>query len=237
LGDPVILFGLYSMVTKSPSIFEILKQRSAWGTCAGLFTINYTWYLVLTWMPFYLVRERHFSMDKMAEVIGAAYCLTAVFAAISGWLSDRWIAAGGSPTLVRKTFMAVGQTGSGLLLLFCVLAPSPSVSIASLLVAYAFCGVSASNLFAITQTLAGPRASGKWTGVQNGFASLAGVLSPAVTGFIVNRTGSFFWPFAITASVAVLGSFCWIFAVGSVKQVVWAQPRASDLLRAAVETA
>jgi ACS family D-galactonate transporter-like MFS transporter len=220
----------------APSISEILKQQSAWGTCAGLLTINYTWYLVLTWMPFYLVRERHFSMDKMAAIIGAAYLLTAVSAAVSGWLSDRWIASGGSTTLVRKTFMAVGQTGSGILLLLCVLA-SPAVSIVCLLVAYAFCGVSASNLFAITQTLAGPRASGKWTGFQNGIASLAGVVSTAVTGFVVNRTGHFLWAFVITASVAVVGSLCWVFVVGSVKQVVWAQPRESDLARTAAEAA
>jgi ACS family D-galactonate transporter-like MFS transporter len=191
---------------------------------------------VLTWIPYYLVRERHFSMDKMAEIIGAAYCLTAVFAAMSGWLSDRWIAAGGSPTLVRKTFMAVGQSGSGIFLLFCVLA-SPAVSIAFLLVAYAFCGVTASNLFAITQTLAGPRASGRWTGFQNMFGSVAGVISPAVTGFVVNRTGHFLWAFAITAVVAVVGSVCWLFVVGSVKRVVWAQPRASDLAQAAAGTA
>jgi MFS family permease len=184
-----------------------------------------------------LVRERHFSMDKMAEIVGAAYSLTAVLAAMSGWLSDRWIAAGGSPTLVRKTFMAVGQSGSGVFLLLCVLASSPAISIAFLLVAYAFCGVSASNLFAITQTLAGPRASGKWTGFQNMFGSVAGVISPAVTGFVVNRTGHFLWAFVITAIVAVVGSGCWLFVIGSVKQVVWAQPAASDLAQAAAETA
>ena len=36
-------------------------------------------------------------------------------------------------------------------------------------------GAYASNVFAITQTLAGPGAAGQWTGVQNGFANLAGV--------------------------------------------------------------
>jgi MFS family permease len=156
---------------------------------------------------------------------------------MSGWLSDRWVEASGNPTLVRKTFMAVGQSGAGLFLLSCVLAPNAAVSIAFLLIAYAFCGVSASNLFAITQTLAGPRASGKWTGFQNMFGSIAGVISPAVTGLVVNRTGHFLWAFAITALVAIVGSLSWIFGIGSVKQVVWAQSTSSDLARAAAETA
>ena len=74
---------LSSIPTAAPSMRDIMKQRSAWGTCAGLFTINYTWYLVLTWVPYYLVRERHFSMDKMAEIVGAAYSLTAVLALLT----------------------------------------------------------------------------------------------------------------------------------------------------------
>jgi len=60
-----------------------------------------------------------------------------------------------------------------------------------------------------------------------------GILAPAVTGYIVSRTGSFFWPFAITTVVAVLGSLSWIFVIGSVKQIVWAQPKGSNLAQAA----
>jgi MFS transporter, ACS family, D-galactonate transporter len=220
----------------TPGILEIVKQRSAWGTFLGCYSQGYLWYLLLTWIPFYLVRERHFSMDKMAEITGAAYLCTTVFTTVSGWLSDRWIASGGSPTLVRKTFVGVGQTCSGICLLLCSVT-RPAVSVVCLLLAFSFYGFYVAHVWAITQTLAGPRAAGQWFGVQNFFGSVAGILAPAVTGFMVSRTGSFFWPFAITASVAVLGSFCWVFVVGSVKQVVWTQPKASDLLRAAAETA
>jgi len=45
----------------SAGILEILHQRSAWGTFAGLFAYNYIWYFFITWLPFYLVRERQFS--------------------------------------------------------------------------------------------------------------------------------------------------------------------------------
>ena len=219
-----------------PGIFEILKQRSVWGTCLGSYAQCYLFYLLLTWAPFYLVRERHFSMDNMAEITGAAYLCTAVFTAISGWVSDRWIASGGSPTLVRKMFVVVGQTCSGICLLLCSFT-HPAVSVACLLLAFSFYGFYVAHVWAITQTLAGPRAAGQWFGVQNFFGSVAGILAPVVTGFIVNRTGDFFWPFAIAALISVLGSLCWVFVVGSVKQVIWAQPKTSDLARAAAETA
>jgi len=44
--------------------------------------------------------------------------------------------------------------------------------------------MSASNIWAITQTLAGPYAAGRWTGLQNFVGNLAGVVAPALTGFV-----------------------------------------------------
>src|SRR6266851_9466246 len=52
---------------------ELLKQRSMWGTCGGLFGANYVLYFEITWLPFYLVRERHLSMGTMAKIAGAGY--------------------------------------------------------------------------------------------------------------------------------------------------------------------
>src|SRR5712692_10330384 len=54
-------------------------------------------------LPFYLVRERHFSLAAMAKIAGLAYFLMAVSATSAGWVSDRCIASGKTPTLVRKT--------------------------------------------------------------------------------------------------------------------------------------
>jgi MFS transporter, ACS family, D-galactonate transporter len=97
----------------APSLPEFLRLRSAWGTCVGLFCSNYVNYFLITWLPYYLVRERHFSMQNMAKIGGTAYLLGACFATLSGWLSDRWIVAGGTPTRVRKTFAAGGIALAG----------------------------------------------------------------------------------------------------------------------------
>src|SRR6266852_7115740 len=92
----------------SATILQILQQRSAWGTFAGLFAYNYLWYFFITWLPFYLVRERHFSVQRMSIITGMAFLTLATSALVSGWLSDKWIASGGTPTRVRKTFTGAG---------------------------------------------------------------------------------------------------------------------------------
>jgi nitrate/nitrite transporter NarK len=84
-----------------------------------------------------------------------------------------------------------------------------------------FFGVCSSNTWAITQTLAGPQAAGRWTGFQNFVGNLAGVMAPAITGLVLARTGHFYWAFAILAAVALAGSTFWVFLVGPVEQVVW----------------
>jgi hypothetical protein len=51
--------------------------------------------------------------------------------------------------------------------------------------------------------------------------NLAGVVVPAITGFVLQRTGHFYWAFAILTAVAFCGTLFWIFLVGPVEQVVW----------------
>ena len=206
--------------TGAPSFTEFLRLRSAWGTCAGLFAFNYANYFLITWLPFYLVRERHFSMDSMAKIGGAAYLLGALFATLAGWLSDRWISAGGTPTRVRKSFAGGGLALAGLLLGLLALS-GPAMGVALTILGVIFLGVSSSNIWAITQTLAGPQAAGRWTGFQNFVGNWAGMVGPALTGFVLDWTGHFYWAFAIMTAVALGGAASWFFLVGQVRQVAW----------------
>jgi MFS transporter, ACS family, D-galactonate transporter len=97
----------------------------------------------------------------------------------------------------------------------------PLLSLVMLMLAAIGYGVYTSNLWAVTQTLAGPQAAGRWTGMQNFLGNLSGILAPAVTGFVVYRTGHFFGAFAITSAISLLGSLAWIFAVGRLEEVAW----------------
>lgn len=217
---PVARDAIHLNSTGAPSLPEFLQLRSAWGTCAGLFCGNYVSYFLITWLPFYLVRERHFSMDKMAKIGGTAYLLGACFSVLSGWLSDRWIMSGETPTRVRKTFTGGGLALAGIFLGLSAVS-GPIVCVPMLMLGVIFFGVCSSNTWAITQTLAGPQAAGRWTGFQNFVGNLAGVMAPAITGLVLARTGHFYWAFAILAAVALAGSTSWVFLVGPVEQVVW----------------
>jgi len=203
-----------------PGVAEILPQRSFWGACIGHFSGNYLIYFLLTWMPFYLVRERNFSMDKMARIGGLAFLLCALSSLISGPLTDYAITDGASPSRVRKTMLVVGLLGAGFLLVLCVIA-TPNLSVSLLLAGSAFYGLSNPHIFAAAQALAGPHVAGKWMGLQNFAGNFAGILAPWLTGVLVDRTHHFFWPFAITGIVALIGSLSWVYIVGPIEPVDW----------------
>jgi MFS transporter, ACS family, D-galactonate transporter len=209
-----------------PGVWEILRQRSAWGTCICLFGMNYYLYFMVTWLPFYLVRERHYSMREMAKIGGGVFLLSAISASLCGWLADRWVRAGGTPTRVRKTFVVTGAALVGLFLVASVMT-SGNVSLGLLMLAGLSFGISSSNFWVITQRLAGPEAAGRWTGIQNFFGNLAGVVVPAVTGFLLDRTGQFLFPIAIVSASLWLCALSWIFVVGPIEPVEWKRSSAS----------
>lgn len=205
-----------------PGVLHILGQRSAWGSFGGLFCGNYYWYFLLTWLPSYMVKERNFSKDHMANMSALAFLAIGVSSALCGWLSDHWIAAGATPTRVRKTFTVGGLTLSTIILPV-VMVESKELSMALLFLACIFFGMWSSNHWALIQTLAGAPAAGKWTAVQNGVGNLAGVAAPALTGLVVARTGQFFWAFAVATGIVLVGAFFYMFVIGRIEQVDWSR--------------
>ncbi|MGA2203315.1 MAG: MFS transporter [Terriglobales bacterium] len=203
-----------------PSTLQIIGQRSAWGTFVGLFCSQYYSYFLITWLPYYLARDRHFSNETIATVVGGVFLGLASSSIIAGLLSDRWIQHGGTPTCVRKT-----MTGGGLALAsvigFVPMASSRSILIALLAAACISFGFYYSNAWAVTQTLAGPEAVGRWSGLKNLFGNLSGVIAPLLTGCLVERYGTFTAAFHIVAGLSLAGAAAWVFLVASIKKIDW----------------
>lgn len=172
-----------------PSTLMILRRRELWGSCLGQFCESYTLYLVLSWLPVYLVKARGFSMTEMAQIGAAVYALSALTSVLTGWVSDRWLRTGAGSNRVRKTTLLTGFAGTAVCMSACAL----SGPLGSLL-AMAGCGVCLSIVipafFATAQTLAGPEAAARWYGVQNFFGNFAGISAPVITGTVLDRTGS-----------------------------------------------
>ena len=205
----------------APRVGQILAQRSAWGTFAGHFCANYFWFFLLTWLPMYLVRERQLSLERMAYVGSLAYFAIAAATVAAGWTADRWIMRGASATKARKTMTVTGLLFSTIILPVAVV-QDHTIALTLLMIACMAFGVFASSHWAITQTLAGPLAAGRWTSLQNGVGNLAGIAAPWLTGVVVEKTGTFYLAFVVAAAIALVGACMYAFVIGRVEPVRFA---------------
>jgi len=204
-----------------PSFLTILRKRECWGTSLGHFAHNYALYFLITWLPLYLVKSRGFSMGEMSELGALLYILYAISTQTSGLISDRWMAAGGSSTRVRKSIIITGHLGVAACMALCAIG-GPTGSVVGLVGSGLFFGMATATLFPIGQTLGGPDAAGKWMGVQNCLANTAGILAPIVTGYVVDWTGKFGIAFAIAGGISLTGILGWVFLVKRIETVDWA---------------
>ncbi|MBI3676301.1 MAG: MFS transporter [Proteobacteria bacterium] len=204
----------------APAFLTILKTRAAWGACLGHFSANYGFYFVISWLPLYLVKARGFSVTQMSEIGGMIYLVYAASASMTGFVSDRWMQAGASSNRVRKTMIIASHSGVALAMLGCAFG-GVSLSVACLFLAGASFGLGTPMIYAIAQTLAGPRAAGKWVGVQNCVGNIAGIVAPIVTGLVIDRTGQFFWAFAVACAVTASGILAWGVVIRRVEPVKW----------------
>ncbi len=217
------------------SIRQFLRLRAAWGACGGHFAHNYISYFLITWLPYYLVRARHFTLPRMAAIGATAYLLGSASCTAAGWLSDRWIRAGGDPSRVRKTFLGGGLGVAAAFLAFANFG-TPLQSAVMLILVTMFFAVCSSHVFVAAQSLAGPEAAGRWTGMQNFAGNFAGPIAPALTGFALQRTGSFTVAFGVTTVILLLGAVCWCVVIPRVEQVHWraaGPPRPDDKMQVA----
>lgn len=204
----------------APTYSAMLAKRQLWGSAITLFCTNYPMYLLLAWLPLYLVKARGLSMTSMAAMGGVVYLVQGISGAFWGWLADRWIARGMSVSRARMTMLAGGCALIGTAL---PLVGSSSLPVVFATLAFnAVCGgMTASSIFATGQTLAGPRAAGRWVGVQNFVGNFAGILAPIITGWIVDTTGLFSAAFWIASAIMLIGALSMLILVRRIEPVAW----------------
>ncbi|HEY1809121.1 MAG TPA: MFS transporter [Acidobacteriaceae bacterium] len=195
-----------------PSFLSIARLRPFWGASIGHLSENYLLYLLMSWLPYYLVHERHLSESSMAWTAGLLYAMDSTAAIVSGRVADLCIRRRVSPTSARKWPMIAGLLLAALSLVGCASAGPKSWFLCLSGVAVG-CGLSCSGVYAVPQTLAGPRLAGRWVGMQNCVANFAGIVAPVLTGFLVQRSGHFSSALTVAALVSAGGALAWAFGV------------------------
>ena len=183
-----------------------------WGTIIGTFCYMYFVYFCMTWMPAYFNEARHLSLKSSSLYTTFSFAGMAVVSILGGWAADRLIARGIDAVFVRKAF-----TITGFLLATTVLIGATPVSLNVALffsvLSLSGLGLATANYWALTQTLIPSGSIGRIVGIQNCAASLAGIVAPILTGWLVDMTGSFDAPIKAVSIFIVVGIAAYLFLV------------------------
>ena len=197
----------------------LLRQPKVWGLCLGFASYNYTFYLLLSWLPSYLSSAHHIDLFH-AVLYTSIPWLFATFTdfSIGGWLVDALIQRGWNPVRVRQVVL-IGGTACGLGIFGAT--RSSTIIEAVLWISLSIGGLSAASPvgWSIPSLIAPRESVGTLGGILNFSNQLAGILAPIITGHIAQATHSFAWAFAAAAAFLAVGIAGYIFLLGRIDPI------------------
>jgi len=197
------------------SILGTLLNRNLLGICLGFFCFDYYWYVLVTWLPDYLVTIRHLSIVQAGFYASLAFFAFGIAEPIGGWIADSLIRRGWDETRTRKGIVTVAFS-MGVFLIAAMRTAHTGIAIV-LLIGASLVGLATGNLLAILQSCAPHEAVGIWTGAENFAGNLAGIIAPLAVGFLIASFRSYVPGFELASIILFAGVLAYWFVVGELK--------------------
>lgn len=184
---------------------RLLLRAPAIAVLIGHFTSNWTLYVLLSWLPSYFRDVQHLSFANAGLFSAAPWVAMFASTNAAAVVSDRLVQRGVSVTIARKLMQCGGLVLAAVFLLATRNAPSPGIALALVCASTGALGLTWCG-YAPAMIDIAPRHSALLNGVSNSIASLPGIVGVAITGWLVDATGTYSAAFVLTAAVGVVGA-------------------------------
>ncbi|HXW93755.1 MAG TPA: MFS transporter [Terriglobales bacterium] len=206
------------------SLGYLLRQRKVYGLALGWGAYNYTFFLLLNWLPSYFTLSLHVALLQSVLYTSLPWLVaTGSDLIVGGWLVHALIARGWNQNRVRHGVMLAGMA-LGLSILGAAWAHSPVAALIWISLALGGLAAAAPVAWTIPSLIAPRESVGTVGGIVNFSAQMAAISAPIVTGYIVSATHSFAPAFATSTAILVLGIAAFIVLLGRIEPI----PELSD---------
>ncbi len=172
----------------------------------------YGWMLwvFISWIPLYYMKKHGLDLKSSALLAGLTFGAGVIGDTLGGTFSDWILVRTGNKRLARNAFIAFALVIAGVLLYCTLLTPNITQVAIFLGGSFFFLELVVGTIWAVPMDISREYA-GLGGGMMNFGFGLAGIISPVVFGFVVDRTGSWDIPFELSVAICTIGAFLSIF--------------------------
>ncbi|KKB37852.1 MFS transporter [Bacillus thermotolerans] len=196
---------------------KIFRVKEVWGVTLIYFFQNYNWYLYLTWLPAYFMTERGFTILNVG-IYGALPWLGAFIAMnVAGLFSD-YLSKRYTLTQSRRIPIYISFLGTAIFMALGAYTPNEWAALAYITLSVTCLGINFTMFWTLPIDI-GPKSAGTLSGIMNTSGTVAGIIAPALTGFLIVLFGSWQYVLFLGAALALMGALLTRFMI-SAKQVL-----------------
>lgn len=188
-----------------PSLVTYLRRASTLSLGLGMFAVNYTLYIFISWLPTYLTNTLHMPVAKMAVVASIPWIAGLVGYIGGGLVCDFIYNRSADKLRARKitTIVPLGVAGAALLLV--TFATTPAAAVALISLAIMLLTASVQSCWATIRELVPPVRVGGVSGFIHLLSNISGIVGPTATGYAIEYLGGFDSAFFLAAGAAAAG--------------------------------
>jgi MFS family permease len=195
---------------------SLFRFRAMWALMLGAFCTGYITWMYQTWLPAYLEMQQHISIAK-AGFLASVPLICAFFGALAGGFVSDWLVKRGIDLIAsRRRPLILGLIASAAFTGLAANAASAGAAITFIALAMFFMQFGITCKWILVTAVTPQAYCASAASNQNFAGFLGGTLSPILTGFIVDVTGSFVIALAIGAIITLIGAAIFQFMMTSV---------------------
>jgi len=182
---------------------RLFKHKPLWGLMLGAFCSGYAVWLYQTWLPAYLEMQQHVSIKNTGYLASIPLIASIIGAVVGGGVSDRLAARGMEIVASRRLPAIWGLILSGIFTFSTIAAANATQAVILMSFAMFFLSFGIAGKWSLITAVAPQSYCTSVASIQNFGGYIGGTVSPLLTGFVVDYTGSFVVAMIIGAVITV----------------------------------
>jgi MFS transporter, ACS family, hexuronate transporter len=199
----------------TPGVIQWLRSPTVLAIALAFFSYNYVLYFFLTWLPSYFTDVHHLNIRQMSVLTVIPWVCGAVGMFGGGLLSDVLFRQTGNSILARKIVLVGALTLAAVLVIVVTQVETLTAAVSLIAAANLFLLMAPQNCWVLVQETVPSDRVGSVGGYVHFLSNLAGIIGPALTGFIVQYGGGYGASFVLAGALAIAGATGVLFVVRS----------------------